>query len=167
MKTDKKIISYTALTKLREQTKKENRSIVLTTGCYDILHLGHVIHFNYCKSNADILVVSVGNNETTRHLKGENRPINDEKFRARMIAALECVDYVIISKEFGIMDHTRLVEKLQPDVYVVPSTDSMLEEKKRLITENNGKFITCRRLPPGHQKGGISTTQIEEKLLDE
>jgi len=167
MKTDTKIIACDAVEKLRKKAKKENKTTVLTTGCYDILHLGHVVHFNYCKSKADILVVSVGNDESAQHLKGPNRPVNNETFRARMVAALECVDYVVISEEFGIMDHTRLVEKLKPDVYVVPSTDSMLEEKRQLIAENHGEFVTCRRLPPGHLKGGISTTQIEEKLMDE
>lgn len=162
MRTDKKIVTYQKLKKIRENATKENKTIVLTTGCYDILHLGHVIHFNYCKSKGDILVVSVGNDKTVKHLKGPNRPINDEKFRARMVAALECVEYVVISKEFGKMDHTRLVEILKPNFYVVPSNDSMLKAKGQLIIENNGKLITCHRLPPGNLKGGISTTKIEE-----
>ena len=166
MKTDKKIITYNALARLRRKTRNAGRTIVLTTGCFDILHLGHVIHFNYCTSKGDILVVSVGNDRTVRDLKGPNRPVNNETFRARMIAALECVDYVVISEEYGIMDHTRLVELLKPDIYVVPSTDSMLDEKRALVERNGGKFITCRRLPPGHLKGGISSTQIKAKLSD-
>ena len=164
METDKKIISYKKAKNIRKRTCKENKTIVLTTGCFDILHLGHVIHCNYCKSKGDFLVVSVGNNKTITHLKGPDRPINSEKFRARMVAALECVDFVVISEEFGIMDHTILVEMLKPDFYVVPSTDSMLEEKRRLITDNGGKLILCRRLPPVNIKGGISTTHIEKKL---
>ena len=139
MKTDKKIISYTALTKLREQTKKENRSIVLTTGCYDILHLGHVIHFNYCKSNADILVVSVGNNETTRHLKGENRPINDEKFRARMIAALECVDYVV---RFDEEKPLNLIKTIRPDVLVKGGDYSREQVVGHEIVESYGGTVS-------------------------
>ena len=166
MKTDRKIITYNALARLRRKTRNASKTIVLTTGCFDILHLGHVIHFNYCTSKGDILVVSVGNDMTVRDLKGPNRPVNNETFRARMIAALECVDYVVISEESGIMDHTRLVELIKPDFYVVPSTDSMLEEKRALVEKNNGVFITCRRLPPGHLKGGISSTQIKVKVSD-
>ena len=161
MKTDKKIITYNALAKLRKKLRKTGKTIVLTTGCFDMLHLGHIIHLNYCKSRGDILVVSVGNDRTLRDLKGPNRPVNNETFRARMIAALECVDYVVISEEFGKMDHTRLVGLLQPDFYIVPSTDSMLEEKRTLVEQNSGTLITCRRLPPAHLKGGISTSQIE------
>ncbi|MFC1607737.1 adenylyltransferase/cytidyltransferase family protein [Candidatus Latescibacterota bacterium] len=164
MNTDKKIITYPALTRLRNRAKKTGKVTVLTTGCYDILHLGHVIHFNYCKSRGDILVVSVGNDSCVRELKGPNRPINNESFRARMIASLEVVDYVVISEEMGIMDHDRLVEQLRPDRYVVPSTDSMLDEKRMLIEAHGGMLITCKRLPPGHLKGGVSTTQIEEQM---
>lgn len=164
MKTDKKIIPYTSLAGLRRKTRNAGKRIVLTTGCFDILHLGHVIHFNYCASKGDILVVSVGNDRTVRELKGPNRPVNDEAFRARMVAALECVDYVVVSEESGKMDHTRLVELLRPDCYVVPSTDYMLDEKRELVEQNGGVFITCRRLPPGHLKGGISSTKIKEKL---
>ena len=166
MTTDKKIITYKELQRLRKKTAKENTSIVLTTGCFDILHLGHVIHLNYCKSKGDVLVVSVGNDTSLKQLKGPGRPINNESFRARMIAALECVDYVVISEEYGKMDHTGLVELLRPDCYVVPSTDSMIDEKRRLIDTVNGTFVSCRRLPPGHLKGGISSTMIDEMLSD-
>ncbi len=167
MRTDKKIISYRQAAALRRNARRAGKTVVLTTGCYDILHLGHVMHFHYCKSRGDILVVSVGNDETVRGLKGPSRPINDERFRARMIAALECVDYVVISEESGKLDHSRLVEILRPDFYVVPSTDSMLTEKRELATENGGRLITCRRLPPGNMKGGISTTGIERKLRED
>lgn len=167
MRTDRKIIDYKDLKKIKSKHAKLNQKIVLTTGCYDILHLGHVIHFNYCKKQGEILVVSVGNDKCVRMLKGPARPINDELLRSRLIAALEIVDYVVLSQEFGKMDHNELVELLRPDVYVVPATDSMLSEKRELIESNGGKLITCHRLPPAHKKGGISTTKIESKLLKE
>jgi rfaE bifunctional protein nucleotidyltransferase chain/domain len=165
MNTDKKIIKYSQLKKLRKTTSDNGKTIVLTTGCFDILHLGHVIHFNYCKSKGDILVVSVGNDETVKYLKGPQRPLLIEGFRSRMVASLECVDYVVISEEIGKMDHNLLVELLRPDYYVVPSTDSMLDNKRMLIENNGGNIILCKRLPPGNIKGGISTTEIVEKML--
>ncbi len=167
MKTDKKIIKYSQLKTIRNEANKKKKIIVLTTGCYDLLHLGHLIHFDYCKSKGDILVVSVGNDKTVKALKGPNRPINNELFRARILAGLAEVDFVVISQEFGKMDHNKIVELLRPNVYVVPSSDSMLEEKRKLIKKIGSKFITCRRLPPAHLKGGISTTLIEKKIADE
>ena len=82
-------------------------------------------------------------------------------------AALETVDYVVVSEESGKMDHTRLTSLLRPDVYVVPETDTMLEEKRRMVESAGGRFHTCRRLPPGNLKGGISTTSIAEKTGQE
>lgn len=166
MKSDKKIIKYKDLPKLRKKATAEGKSIVFTSGCYDILHLGHVMHFNYCKQQGNILVVTLGNDETTRMLKGPTRPINDEKFRARMIAALELVDFVVISEELGKMDHIKSMELLRPDKFVLNATDSAVAEK-RAITDNLGvKLILCKRLPPGHKKGGISTTSIEKSLTE-
>jgi len=164
MKTDKKIIKYKDLKNLRAKANREKKTIVFTSGCYDLLHIGQVIHFNFCKSRGSILVVNVGNDKTVKALKGPTRPINKEKFRARMVAALEIVDYVVISEEFGKMDHNRFVELLRPDIFVLNSTDSAVKEKRELVEKIGGKLLLCKRLPPGHLRGGISTTQIEKKL---
>lgn len=164
MKTDKKIIKYGKLASLHKKMKREGKKMVFTSGCYDLLHLGHILHFGYCKSKGDVLLVSVGNDKNVSELKGPTRPIIKESFRARHVAALECVDYVVLSEEMGIMDHDKMVALVKPDLYVVPGTDKYLKEKKKLIKSVGGKLMTCRRIPPEHLKGGISTTQIEKKL---
>lgn len=164
MKTDKKIIKYKSLPRLRAKAKKEGKTIVFTSGCYDLLHLGHVIHFEYCKSKADILIVTVGNDKTIKMLKGPTRPINNESLRSRLVAALECVDYVVLSEEYGKMDHNESLALLKPDVFIVNATDSNIQEKKDYCKSIGVKLDACKRLPPDHIKGGISTTQIEEKL---
>lgn len=164
MKTDKKIIKYKDLKRLRAKANREKKKIIFTSGCYDLLHLGHIIHFHFCKSKGDILVVNVGNDRTVRELKGAGSPINNEKFRARMVAALEVVDFVAVSEEFGKMDHNKFVELLRPDIYVLNITDSAIEAKRALVEKVGGKLHLCRRLPPGHKKGGISTTGIKKKL---
>jgi len=164
MKTDKKIIKYKDLTRLRQKATKEKKTTVFTSGCYDILHLGHVIHFNYCKSLADILVVTAGNDKTIRELKGNGRPINNEQFRSRLLAALEIVDYVVISEEYGKMDHEESMKLLKPDIFVVNATDSAIAEKKELAEALGVKLVACKRLPPNNFKGGISTTSIANKL---
>ena len=166
MKTDKKIIRYSDLPRLRDQFSRQKKTTVFTSGCYDILHLGHVIHFNFCKSKGDILFVSLGNDACVRELKGPTRPINNERFRARLVAALEIVDFVIISEEMGIMDHDRLLAELRPNLYIVPGTDKRLADKRALAESVGGRLIACRRLPPDNMKGGISTTAIEKKLQE-
>lgn len=164
MLTDKKILKYSDLPKLRERMSRAGKTIVFTSGCYDLLHFGHVMHFNYCKTKGDVLVVSVGNDKTLRDLKGPQRPLVKEKLRIRLIAALEIVDYAVLSREGGIMDHSEMVRLLKPDIYIVPATDKHLAEKQALVDTYGGKLYRCRRLPPQHLKGGISSTQLEEKL---
>lgn len=164
MKSDKKIVTYEQLSGLHDRYRRRQKTTVFTSGCYDLLHIGHLIHFNFCKSKGDILFVSVGNDACVRELKGPTRPINNERFRARMIAALGVVDHVIISREMGIMDHNQMLALLRPNIYVVPGTDRMLKEKRALVAETGGRLITCRRLPPANLRGGISTTKIIEQL---
>jgi len=164
MKTDNKIIKYKDLPKLKAKAKKEGKTIVFTSGCYDILHLGHVVHFNFCKRQGNILVVTVGNDETIRLLKGPTRPINDENFRARLLASLELVDYVVISEEVGKMDHNKSMELLRPDKYILNATDLAVEEKRKLTDKYGVELVLCKRLPPGHKKGGISSSGIEKQL---
>lgn len=164
MKSDKKIVTYEQLSGLHDRYRRRQKTTVFTSGCYDLLHIGHLIHFNFCKSKGDILFVSVGNDVCVRELKGPTRPINNERFRARMIAALGVVDHVIISREMGIMDHNQMLALLRPNIYVVPGTDRMLKEKRALVAETGGRLITCRRLPPANLRGGISTTKIIEQL---
>jgi rfaE bifunctional protein nucleotidyltransferase chain/domain len=163
MKTNKKIVQYGQLPEIRQRASQSHQTIAFTTGVYDLLHLGHIKHFDEAKASADILVVSVGNDATVRALKGSDRPIYNERIRSQMIAALEVVDYVVISEESGVMDHDRTVKLLQPDVYVVPGDDAMLNVKRQLIESNGGKLLTVRRIPPEDAQG-ISTTNIIKQL---
>lgn len=163
MKTDQKILNYQQIGNIGHS----NKVVVLITGCFDILHLGHMIFLNYSKEQGDVLVVGVASDETVRELKGSPRPLNPEIFRARQIAALEVVDYVIINHEpleQGNIDHSVLVSILKPALYVVPETDRNISGKKALVERFGGVFKTCKRLPPNHLKGGISSTEIISKI---
>lgn len=165
MKTDKKIIPYTKLESVRRIASRQGQSIVLTTGCFDLLHLGHLVHFTFCKNHGDVFVVGIGTDKNVRKLKGSGRPIINQKARARMIAALSIVDYVVISRESGPVDFVDLAARLRPDVFVVPGTDKNLLKKKGVIHKVGGRVIFARRLPPREYRGrGISTTQILNKI---
>jgi len=166
MKTDKKIIKYEDLRCLRTKADEEGLTIVFTSGCYDVLHFGHVFHFNFCKSKGDILVVSIGNDKTTRMLKGNTRPINNEKLRAKLVAALEITDYVVISEEIGKMDHNNLIELLRPDVFVLNANDSAVKEKQSLA-DKFGSQLLFRKEELTNGSETISTTGILKKLTKE
>ncbi|MFH1392447.1 MAG: adenylyltransferase/cytidyltransferase family protein [bacterium] len=167
MLTDKKIKSYQEIVRISARLKKQNKKIVFVTGCFDIMHFGHIIFLNYAKKQGDVLVIGLGSDKTIKKLKGPIRPILNEKLRSRMLAAIEIVDYVIISKEKLInynIDFSVLIAKIKPDVFVVPITDKKLDYKKSLVGKYNGKLKTCRRLPPEHLRGGISSSKILEEI---
>ncbi len=91
------------------------KTVAFTNGCFDILHRGHIFSLSQAAGEADFLVVGLNSDASTRRLKGDSRPINDEQSRALMIAAIEVVDAVVIFEE----DTPReLIVDLQPDVLV-------------------------------------------------
>jgi rfaE bifunctional protein kinase chain/domain/rfaE bifunctional protein nucleotidyltransferase chain/domain len=94
--------------------RAQGQRIVLTNGCFDVLHSGHTRYLNQAKQLGDVLVVALNSDESVRRLKGPGRPINNSADRAAVIAALSCVDYVTI---FDTATASPLITQLQPDVY--------------------------------------------------
>jgi D-beta-D-heptose 7-phosphate kinase/D-beta-D-heptose 1-phosphate adenosyltransferase len=92
-----KIVSWDELLRLREQWRKEGKTVVWTNGCFDLLHLGHVKSLQAAKAQGDILVVGVNSDASVRRLKGASRPLFPQQYRAEMLVALASVDYVVIS----------------------------------------------------------------------
>jgi len=99
MRIDKKIISVPQAQGIIETATKECRKVVFTNGCFDILHVGHLQLLEKAKSFGDILVVGLNSDRSVRKLKGARRPILPQKDRARLLAALAMVDYVVIFDE--------------------------------------------------------------------
>ena len=91
------------------------RKTVFTNGCFDLLHRGHVDYLLRCKSLGSILVVGLNSDESVRRIKGEERPVNRERDRAFVLAALECVDFVLIFEQDTPL---QLIRTVQPDVLV-------------------------------------------------
>jgi len=101
--------------KVSKRYRKQNKKVVFTNGCFDILHKGHVSYLNNAKALGDILIVGLNSDDSVRRLKGENRPINDHDDRAFILSALECVDYVVIFDEDTPYE---LIERVKPDILV-------------------------------------------------
>ena len=95
--------------------KLHNHKIVFTNGCFDVLHFGHVQYLLEAKKLGDLLVVGLNSDASVRRLKGESRPINGEKERAFVLAALAFVDYVVVFEEDTPKE---LIEVVKPNVLV-------------------------------------------------
>lgn len=111
----KKIIKFNKLSELVSDLKKSGQRIVLTNGCFDIFHVGHLQTLKLAKKEGDILIVGVNSDSSVKKIKGASRPIICDDDRAELIAALEVVDYVTIFTE---ETAANLLENVRPDTYV-------------------------------------------------
>lgn len=100
---------------IRKELKSQNKIVVFTNGCFDILHAGHVDYLNKAKSLGDILIVGLNSDSSMKKIKGDNRPIVPQNERAFIISNLKSVDYVTIFEEETPYE---LIKKLVPDVLV-------------------------------------------------
>ena len=94
--------------------RSDGQRVVLTNGCFDVLHRGHTRYLNQAKQLGDVLVVALNSDDSVRKLKGPGRPINSVADRAAVIAALSCVDYVTV---FDTPTPIPLIEQLRPEIY--------------------------------------------------
>jgi rfaE bifunctional protein nucleotidyltransferase chain/domain len=129
---------------------------VLTNGCFDLLHAGHVAYLQRARELGDVLVVGLNSDASVRALKGPGRPVTDELSRAAILAALECVDYVTIFDE---PTASALLEELQPDVYVKGGDYSLETLPEAPVAQRLGCAIHFVPLV-----AGLSTTAILQRL---
>ena len=112
---NKKIVGKEKLAKILAKARARGRRIVFTNGCFDIIHAGHVKYLDSARKLGDVLVIGLNSDRSVRKLKGPSRPINPEKDRATVLAALAAVDYVTV---FGEDTPGNLIKTLKPDVLV-------------------------------------------------
>ena len=110
-----KICSTCEIIKVVEKLKKENKKIVFTNGCFDLLHIGHVNLFQKAKTLGDVLVVAINSDASLAQLKGSKRPLVSQTDRTQILAALSCIDYVVVFNE---QTPYELLSKLKPDILV-------------------------------------------------
>jgi len=141
------------------ELRKEGCKIAWTNGCFDILHSGHIAYLRKARQQADVLLVGVSGDRTVAKLKGEGRPVNDQRSRAELLAEMASVDYVIIFEEDT---PAHIIEALKPDVYVKGGdyTIDTINQTERRVVESYGGGIELL----GHVEG-TSTTDIIARIL--
>ena len=121
-------------------SKIQNKSIVLTNGCFDILHRGHVEYLNQSKKLGDILVIGINSDASIKKIKGNDRPVNNEFDRAFILENLKCVDYVFIFDDINFQES---ILKIRPNVYTKAgdyTLDNMNILEKNALVEVNSKI---------------------------
>lgn len=146
------IKTFDEIEKIANRLRTQDKKIVFTNGCFDILHKGHVSYLNVAKSFGDVLILGLNSDESVKRLKGEDRPINTQEDRAYILSALECVDYVVIFNEDTPYE---LISKVKPDV-LVKGADY---EGKEVVGSNIAKETKLVEFVDGK-----STTKTIEKI---
>jgi D-beta-D-heptose 7-phosphate kinase / D-beta-D-heptose 1-phosphate adenosyltransferase len=152
--TSDKVRTLEQTARLVEARKSRGQKVIFTNGCFDLLHPGHVQFLEEAASHGDCLVVAINTDESVRRNKGPERPIIGEQERALMLAALECVDNVVLFNEET--PHT-LLEQLQPNLLVKGGTTPEILARE-VVEQYGGQVLTL------HSYGGFSTTGIVNEI---
>jgi len=152
------IISREKMIRIRKALKILEKKIVFTNGCFDILHAGHVDYLAKAKEKGDILIVGLNSDSSVRKIKGEKRPIINQKERAFLLYNLKSVDYVTLFDEDT---PEKLIGELIPDI-LVKGSDWPIDQivGKNIVEQNGGKvesidFVTDQ-----------STSKIVENIYE-
>lgn len=132
------------------------KKIVFTNGAFDLMHAGHATYLEFARKQGDVLIVALNTDASVRRYKGEKRPIVDEQNRARMMAALECVDYVTWFDED---EPKELIGELQPDVLVKAEDWAHYVSGRDIVEARGGKVVLAPMVE------GLSTTRLIEKIV--
>lgn len=153
-----KEISWNELPTWRDAVRASGKQLVVTNGCFDVLHLGHVTYLQAARNLGDLLLVGLSGDNSVRQLKGANRPVNSEHDRAAVLAALESVSAVCI---FADKTASRFLSLAKPDIYVKGgdyTLDTLNQEERRIVESAGGKITILPFVP------GKSTTALLEKI---
>jgi len=148
----KKVIDRKDIKKISVKLRAERRKIVFTNGCFDILHIGHVRYLQHAKRLGDVLIIGLNSDRSVAGIK-PGRPVNSEKNRAEVLAALAVVDYVVVFPE---KTPYNLIKAVKPDILVKGG-----DWKKEEII---GSDVAKETYSLPYVKG-ISTTGIIEKII--
>ena len=153
-----KLITHSSLPTWRAAQRQSGKRLVVTNGCFDLLHLGHVTYLEQARTFGDLLLVGINSDAGVRQLKGPERPVNTASDRAAVVAALACVDAVCIFEETSAAN---FLAAAQPDTYVKGgdySLESINQEERRVVERTGGQIIIVALIP------GKSTTSLLARI---
>ena len=158
MRSADKILTLDQLPQWREQMRAAGKKLVVTNGCFDLLHRGHVTYLESARNLGDALLLGLNADASVRELKGPQRPLNSEDDRATVVASLESVSGVCIFPERTAEEFLSLA---QPDIYAKGgdyTIDSLNQDERRMVERFGGKVVILPVVP------GKSTTALLEKI---
>jgi D-glycero-beta-D-manno-heptose 1-phosphate adenylyltransferase len=152
----RKIVTPHALQAAVQSAKRRGRRVVFTNGCFDLLHVGHIRYLERAKRLGDLLIVAVNTDRSVRRIKGPHRPVVPQAQRAEVVAALGCVDYVVL---FPTATPLPLITRVRPDILVKGGDWSVERIVGKAEVEVAGGRVRTIPLTPGS-----STTRLIKKI---
>ena len=158
-----RVVSLAELAVAMEAERAAGKRIVLTNGCFDLLHVGHIRSLRAARTLGDVLVVGVNSDASVRSFKAPDRPLVPDVERAEVLAAIESVDYVVVFEE---PTAERLADLVRPDVYAKGAdyamTGASVDESRlpeaRVVSRNGGRTVLIPFVP------GRSTTSLVKRI---
>ena len=150
------VIKRNEIKNLVQKLKQENKTVVFTNGCFDILHIGHVRYLKESARFGNVLIIGLNSDSSVKRLKGETRPINNELDRAELLSELGFVDYVVVFEEDTPQN---LLDEIKPDIYT-KGADYTVETlpEAQVVLKNGGKIEFINLIE------GKSTTNVIKKI---
>ena len=151
-----------AAARWRAGLRRRGATLVMTNGCFDLLHRGHAEYLSQARAQGDALLVALNTDASIRALKGPTRPVLPETDRSFLLASLECVDAVVLFGTTASTDARPLLKRLVPDVYVKGGdyTIDTINQDERVLLDELGSRIEILRLV-----AGMSTSELVDRLL--
>ncbi len=151
-----KIKNIFQLKKIIKILKSQNKKIIFTNGCFDILHIGHIRYLRAAKKLGDILIVGLNSDKSVKKIKGPKRPIFPQNIRKEMLSSLEFVDYIVIFDE---LTPIKLIKDINPTIQVKGGDyDVDKIPEKSAVEEGGGKVVIVPYVK------GYSTSEIIKKI---
>lgn len=150
-----KIVKLDGMIRIREKAREQNKKVVFTNGCFDLLHRGHIEYLKKAKRLGDILIVGLNSDSSVRKIKGQGRPIQKQADRAAILASLYFVDYVCIFNE---LTPFKLISKLIPDI-LVKGGDWKVKDivGKDMVESHGGKVLSIKMVKEKSTRDIIQT----------
>jgi rfaE bifunctional protein nucleotidyltransferase chain/domain len=155
-----KVVSWDQLPAWRAALRSAGQKLVVTNGCFDLLHLGHVTYLEQARNLGDVLLVGLNGDHSVEQLKGAGRPLNTEADRAGVLAAVEAVTAVCVFQQKTAIT---FLSRAQPDIYVKGgdyTIDTINQEERQLVEGGGGKLVILPFLR------GRSTTALLKKIAE-
>jgi D-beta-D-heptose 7-phosphate kinase/D-beta-D-heptose 1-phosphate adenosyltransferase len=156
--SDSKIKNLDTLTAIIATEKGRGKTVVFTNGCFDLLHAGHVKYLQKARNLGDLLIMGLNSDASVRRLKGDKRPLIDEEERAHLLAALNCIDYVVLFDQDTPLE---LITALKPHILVKGGDYTPESVVGKEVVESYGGRVELITFVDGK-----STTNIIERILE-